>query len=289
MQPGFYQPELFANNLPRFIACSDDYANVVNLPRADALKRAHIAPNSRGLVWAMAFDIDRPEGGAAWIDADLPAPNWTAQNPKNGHAHLGYALAAPVSRSVFSRGCPQRYLARIQHAMTRALGADQAYTHFLTKTPGHARWRTIWGRQQPYDLDELRRALPEDLPLPKRIKAADAVGLGRNVTLFDGLRAWAYRSRRLYSRFEAFSEACLYQAQGLNVFAAPLPVSELRSTARSVAKWVWGADKGDFSAAGFAAVQAARGVRRGTQKKELAQARMAVLAAMQGEVFNENL
>ena len=266
MQPGFYQPELFANNLPRFIACSDDYANVVNLPRADAIKRAHIAPNSRGLVWAMAFDIDRPEGGAAWIDADLPAPNWTAQNPKNGHAHLGYALAAPVSRSVFSRGCPQRYLARIQHAMTRALGADQAYTHFLTKTPGHARWRTIWGRQKPYDLDELRRALPEDLPLPKRIKAADAVGVGRNVTLFDGLRAWAYRSRRLYSRFEAFSEACLYQAQGLNVFAAPLPVSELRSTARSVAKWVWGADKGDFSAAGFAAVQAARGTRSGTAR-----------------------
>ena len=257
MQPGFYQPDLFANNLPRFIACSDDYANVVNLPRADAIKRAHIAPNSRGLVWAMAFDIDRPEGGAAWIDADLPSPNWTAQNPKNGHAHLGYALLAPVSRSVFSRGCPQRYLARIQHAMTRALGADQAYTHFLTKTPGHARWRTIWGREQPYSLPELARALPEDLPLPKRIKTAEAVGLGRNVTLFDGLRAWAYRSRLDYSRFEAFSEACLYQAIALNVFAAPLPVSELRSTARSVAKWTWER----FSAAEFAAVQRQRQAR----------------------------
>ena len=141
--------------------------------------------------------------------------------------------------------------------MTRALGADQAYTHFLTKTPGHARWRTIWGREQPYSLPELARALPEDLPLPKRIKTAEAVGLGRNVTLFDGLRAWAYRSRRLYSRFEAFSEACLYQAQGLNVFAAPLPVSELRSTARSVAKWTWER----FSAAEFAAVQRQRQAR----------------------------
>ena len=151
--------------------------------------------------------------------------------------------------------------------MTRALGADQAYTHFLTKTPGHSRWRTIWGRQQPYGLDELRRALPEDLPLPKRIKAADAVGLGRNVTLFDGLRAWAYRARLEYSRFEAFSDACLYQAQGLNVFAAPLPFSELRSTARSVAKWVWSTDKGDFSADGFAAVQSARGVRSGASRR----------------------
>ena len=258
MQLEFYHPDLLANSLPRFIACTDDYANVVNLPRAEALKRAHIAPNSRGLVWALTFDIDRPEGGAAWIDADLPSPSWTTQNPRNGHAHLGYALTAPVSRSVFSRGCPQRYLARIQHAMTRALGADQSYTHFLTKTPGHARWRTIWGRQKPYGLVELRRALPEDLPLPKRIKAADAVGLGRNVTLFDGLRQWAYRARLEYSRFEAFSDACLYQAQALNVFAAPLPLSELRSTARSVAKWTWA----NFSEAQFAAVQRQRQARQ---------------------------
>ena len=259
----FYQPDLFAASLPRWLACTDNPADgVAMLPAEKALKRAHIAPNSRSLVWAMAFDIDRPEAGAAWLDADLPQPNWIAQNPKNGHAHLGYALLAPVSRSMLSKDCPQRYLARIQHAMTRALGADQAYTHFLTKTPGHARWRTIWGRQQPYDLDELRRALPEDLPLPKRIKAADAVGLGRNVTLFDGLRAWAYRSRRLYSRFEAFSEACLYQAQGLNVFAAPLPFSEVRSTARSVAKWTWA----NISSAGFSAVQAARGTRSGTAR-----------------------
>ena len=255
----FYQPDLFAASLPRWLACTDDPAQGVSmLPAEKALKRAHIAPNSRSLVWAMAFDIDRPEAGAAWLDADLPQPNWIAQNPKNGHAHLGYALLAPVSRSMLSKDCPQRYLARIQHAMTRALGADQAYTHFLTKTPGHARWRTIWGRQQPYDLDELRRALPEDLPLPKRIKAADAVGLGRNVTLFDGLRAWAYRSRRLYSRFEAFSEACLGHAQALNTFAAPLPFSEVRSTARSVAKWTWA----NISSAGFSAVQARRQARQ---------------------------
>ena len=82
----FYQPDLFAASLPRWLACTDDPAQGVSmLPAEKALKRAHIAPNSRGLVWAMAFDIDRPEGGAAWIDADLPAPNWTAQNPKNGH------------------------------------------------------------------------------------------------------------------------------------------------------------------------------------------------------------
>lgn len=147
--------------------------------------------------------------------------------------------------------------------MTRALGADQAYTHFLTKTPGHSRWRTIWGRQQPYGLDELRRALPEDLPLPRKISRREAVGFGRNVSLFDSLRAWAYRARLEYSRFEAFSEACLGHAQALNTFAAPLPFSEVRSTARSVAKWVWA----NFSESEFAAVQSARGVRSGASRR----------------------
>ena len=163
---------------------------------------------------------------------------------------------------MLSKDCPQRYMARIQHAMTEGLRADRAYTHFLTKTPGHARWRTIWGRQQPYGLDELRHALPENLPLLRKISRREAVGFGRNVSLFDSLRAWAYRARLEYSRFEAFSEACLGHAQALNTFAAPLPFSEVRSTARSVAKWTWA----NISSAGFSAVQAARGTRSGTAR-----------------------
>lgn len=258
MRTEFYQAEQFAQSLPTRLACCDQPTDgIERLPRSEAVKRAHIAPNSAKLVWTLAFDVDRSDGGAAWIDARLPSPNWTAQNPKNGHAHLGYALEAPVSRSLLSRGAPQRYLARIQHAMTQALGADQAYAHFLTKTPGHTRWRTIWGRQKPYGLDELARALPEDMPLPRKIRASEAVGLGRNVTLFDNLRAWAYRSRLQYSGFEAFSEACLAHAEGLNAFTAPLPFSEVKSTARSVAKWSWV----HITPAGFSEVQRKRQVR----------------------------
>lgn len=261
---GFYQPDLFAASLPRWLACTDHPADgITRLPAAEAIKRAHIAPNSRSLAWALTFDVDRPEAGAAWLDADLPQPNWIAQNPANGHAHLGYALLAPVSRSLLSRGCPQRYMARIQHAMTQGLRADRAYTHFLTKTPGHARWRTIWGRQQPYSLDELRRALPEDLPLPRKISRREAVGFGRNVSLFDSLRAWAYRARLEYSRFEAWQDACLCHAQALNTFAAPLPFSELRSTARSVAKWTWA----NISPAGFAERQAQRQARQAAKRQ----------------------
>ena len=261
---GFYQLDLFAASLPRWLACTDHPADgITRLPGAEALKRAHIAPNSRNLAWALTFDIDHPEAGAAWIDADLPQPNWIAQNTKNGHAHLGYALLVPVSRSLLSRGCPQRYMARIQHAMTEGLRADRAYTHFLTKTPGHARWRTIWGRQQPYGLDELRHALPENLPLPRKISRREAVGFGRNVSLFDSLRAWAYRARLEYSRFETWQDTCLRHAESLNTFAAPLPLSELRSTARSVAKWTWA----NISPAGFAERQAQRQARQAAKRQ----------------------
>lgn len=248
-----YQLSLFADNLPRWIACSDDLGAQVHLRREQALARAYIDPNPKNLVWAMVFDIDRPTAGAAWIDADLPQPNWICQNPLNGHAHLGYTLDAPVSRSLKSRASPQRYLARIQHGMTSRLDADRAYTHHLTKTPAHPRWRTLWGRGAPYALDELREYLGDNLPL--RIRRGEAVGEGRNVTLFDGLRFWAYRARLSYDTWPPWLDACLTRADALNAFACPLPWGEVKATAKSVAKWTWE----HITPEGFAARQAHRG------------------------------
>ncbi|WP_250145402.1 replication initiation protein, partial [Escherichia coli] len=39
----------------------------------------------------------------AWDAAGLPPPTWTAQNPENGHAHIAYALSAPVAKSDAAR------------------------------------------------------------------------------------------------------------------------------------------------------------------------------------------
>lgn len=235
-----YQFQLFNTSLPRFLSCTDELQNGVRtLPRPEALKRAYIDPNSRSLVWALVFDIDRPEAATAWQDApiDLPRPNWITQNPRNGHAHLGYALAAPVSRSLKSRSTPQRFLARIQHGMTSALDADRSYTHRLTKTPTHKKWRTFFERGEPYELGELRDYLGTDLPL--KIARLDAVGEGRNVTLFDGLRRWAYRSRTQFNNYEMWERACRSHADALNAFASPLPTREVHQVAKSVAKWTW--------------------------------------------------
>ena len=151
--------------------------------RQDALKYAHIAPNSRHLCWCLLFDIDRPAALFAAEDAGLPPPTWIAENPRNGHAHIAYLLTYPVPRSDAARLKPLRLLARIEHGIRAALAADAGYAAFLTKTPFHARWWTHEGPAEGYDFDYLREFLPQNLPLPKKKK--ELAGLGRNVRLFD--------------------------------------------------------------------------------------------------------
>lgn len=232
-----YQYDLFSSTLANHLNCSDDFGNVVCLPKKEAFKKPYIALNNRSFINHLVFDIDQPEAGAAWLDADFLQPTWVCQNPENGHAHLGYALAAPVSRTLAAKASPQRYLARIQQAMTERLGADRAYAHFLTKTPEHPKWRTIWGWQYPYTLDQLRDELPDNLPLAIRKKTA--VGEGRNVWLFDTLRLWAYKARLNYENYPSWLVACTKRAIGLNTFTSPLPINEINSTSRSVAKWTF--------------------------------------------------
>jgi hypothetical protein len=97
------------------------------------------------------------------------------------------------------------------------------YTHRLTKTPtippgahfGSALTPTSW---------ELRDYLGDRLPL--RIARLEAVGEGRNVTLFDGLRKWAYRARLGYSDWHLWERACRSHADALNAFASPLTTRE---------------------------------------------------------------
>lgn len=258
----YYQLDLLSSSVAPYLACSDNFGNVVRLPKEIAFKKPYIAPNNSSFINCLLFDIDRHDAGAAWIDNDLAIPNWICQNPENGHAHYGYLLEKPVSRTFKAREAPQRYLARIQQAMTVKLGADTGYSHFLTKTPNHSAHRTIWGRFKPYSLDELRNALDDDLPLKLELKTA--VGEGRNVTLFDSLRGWAYRERLKHKNFDSWLTACLKQAQMLNAFSCPLPYSEIKSTAKSVAKWTWQ----NFNHKSFADIQRKR-VQKRWQKSNL--------------------
>lgn len=250
---------IFQNRLPRRPYCSDDLTRgVVVRPAASALRYRHLQPNAPLEVGWLLFDVDIPGAAFAWEQANLPAPTVTVVNPANAHAHLFYGLTTPVCMSDAARDAPIRFAAAVQAAFRAKLGADPAYVGLVAKNPLHAAWRTLWV-QHLYDLGELA----EYVDLLRRRPQREALGLGRNCTLFDELRGWAYQWVRTYRRNGASADewrrAVLGQAERLNVFAEPLPFAEVKVAAKSVAIWVWR----HFSDANYSALQSARGKRGG--------------------------
>lgn len=134
-----------------------------------------------------------------------------AVNPGNAHAHLVWGLTAPVLvDSPDMRQGPLRYLCAVEAAYRVALGADAGYTGLLTKNPAHARWRTLRGPQMAYELGELAEYVDLSKHIPKGRKVEE-VGVGRNVTVFDRLRRWAYVAIRRHREHRNF---VLWQAEG---------------------------------------------------------------------------
>ena len=90
------------------------------------------------------------------------------------------------------------------------------------------------------------------------------------MTVFDNVREWAYSAVRAYWRpngYEAWADAVRAACESANAFGreqgGPLPVSEIKATAKSIARWVWNR----FTPAGFSQVQAHRGAKGGKVSK----------------------
>lgn len=258
----------FRDTAPRRAFCTDYPRDGQYMrPRSVALLHRHIQPNTSGLVRWLVFDIDRSDAAYRWQDVNACPPSLVMVNPANGHAHFAYALQAPVPRTEISRIRPLQYLSAIEEGTRRRLGADPGYSGGLIKTPGHPAWRTL-SFGGVYSLSELAEWCDLPSPLEMRRMAAnqDYAGLGRNCTLFEHVRKQAYQDVRKFWRpggYEAFRDHCLVLAESLNRFTQPLPQSEIRSIARSIAKWVWQR----FNPAEFRAIQARRGSRKGASKR----------------------
>jgi hypothetical protein len=195
---------------------------------------------------ALRFDVDSEGAGAAWIEAELPAPNLVVVNPDNGHAHLIYLLGAWV-RTDFgdpSRLRVVRYAAAIERAYAAALGADRAYTGRFHHNPFSDAYITKIGRQAPYSLAELAQYV--DLNSPST-KAVAPQGIGRNVEIFDRLRRWAYTAvadwkigtREAWDRVVFERAAQIAGDVGADSPRGPLPENEVGHIVKSVARWVW--------------------------------------------------
>ena len=239
----------FFNNLAYKPYCADDLLYGLQIrPKKTAISMQYIQGNQPCMIHYFFFDIDRAEAVMAWHDANLPMPYWTAQTLKNGHAHICYKLEIPLCTSELASQKAISYAAKIQAGLANKLGADVGYSHLITKNPFHPDWRTTFWTERAYTLDYLA----DFVELPKKLsKKQEVSGLGRNCTLFDTVRKWAYTAVRDYLHHHSsltWEKAVLTHLEALNgEFQEPLPYSEIKATAKSIANYCWR----KFSHAGF--------------------------------------
>ena len=263
--------ELFHETIPYRPRCTDDkHLGQYYQPKDKALQHRLIQPNTDGRIVWVCFDVDRRGAALDWDDRGAPPPTLVMENPANHHAHLAYALEAPVSKTEAARPKPLLYLASVQEGIRRAIGGDVGYSGGLVKTPGHEAWRTQ-SYAGTYALGDLAEwvTLPSPAEVLKKARDPDYAGLGRNCLLFEMLRAYGYKAVRKYWRpdgFELFAKDMEGHACDLAIANSPrdpLPEKEARAVAKSQARWIWR----NFSPSGFRAYQSAVGARKGMEKR----------------------
>jgi hypothetical protein len=242
-----HQPDLFAQERwPRRPYCTDDLEAGLRIRSLkQALTKRYIQANPPHLrVWSL-YDIDRPGGGLAWEDANLPPPSWATVNKANGHAHLAYGLRVPVlTASMEARQAPLRYLNAVEAAFRAALGGDDGFSGLITKNPAHPLWWTLKGPELAYELGDLAEWVDLDRFKARQGIKVTEVGLGRNVTVFDFVRLWAYKKvseyKNLKGGFVLWQAAVYDRCLDRNAdFAIPMDHREAYHISKSVAKWTW--------------------------------------------------
>ncbi len=239
------QLKLFESALPRKPYCTDELqSGLLIRAKGHAVRKRYVQHNEPNSMLWLAFDIDRPTHPEEAYEMGLPVPNVWIQNPVNRHAHLLYSLSVPVHLNPDSSPKAQRFAAAVDVAMTLKLEADAGYAGLICKNPLHKHWNTIALNDDSYDLGYLADFVDLDFAKDQR-KNLPAIGLGRNVTLFDRTREWAYkaiRSHRGDRQYQGWIDAVLLRAAEYNDFTTPLAMSEVKATAVSIAKWVWARD-----------------------------------------------
>lgn len=233
----------FYEKLPYKPYCTDDFSTGLKIrPKKTAIQMPYLQHNPPCLISSLIFDLDRQDAYFAWFDANLPTPHWIAKNRANGHAHIGYMLAVPVCTTHRAKQSIIEYAAKIEQAYSLALGADRGYSGLISKNPCHNAWENHIFDVQPYDLNYLADFV-ELQELKKDLK--EVSGLGRNCIMFDTVRFWAYKAIRAHrgSTFDIWLGEVLEQCQNANsAFIEPLPYSEVKATAKSIARYCWKKD-----------------------------------------------
>ena len=258
--------------LPRRpLATDDPTTGLTRTSRTQALDRRLIETNPTALTSLLAVDVDHPDAliRALWDRADW-LPTVITENPGNGHAHAIWALTAPVATTEYAHRRPLALAAAVTEGLRRSVDGDPSYGGLITKNPLNQDWIAHWVTNHTYGLKELAGHLDDaDLMPPaswRRARRRNPIGLGRNCTIFETARTWAYReARHHWGDPDGLHRAIATTVRDLNAgFSDPLPSSETRAIATSIHKWIttksriWKDGPATYEAI-FITIQSARG------------------------------
>lgn len=243
-----------------------------HMSRSRALELPYLESNPLVMRSLIITDRDASDADHAAELAGLPEPSYVALNPHTQAGHIVYGLKTPVCLSDAARRRPVNLLARIEHGMNTALDGDASYGGRITKNPLNAEHVTLWG-EALYSLHELAKVLDDIKALPTAgnpRKTVQTSVVGRNCSLFDITRRWAYRGiasywkapaaeweRAVYAHATEVNETVI----GNDFSTGPLSWVEVTHIARSIARWT----RRNFSPEEFSRIQAERGRRRAAQ------------------------
>lgn len=280
--------------LPLWPLASDDLrAGIYRGSRNDALRRRYIEANPQAMSNLLVVDIDKEDAllRSIW-DRDGWRPNAVVENPANGHAHAVWALKEPITRTEYARRKPLAYAASVTEGLRRSVDGDKSYSGLMTKNPENDHWNASWWTDTLYTLPQLEEHLAGNdfMPPPswRRTRRKNPVGLGRNCTIFETARTWAYRElRHHFGDSHGFYNAVSWQVHELNSeFSEPLPVNEARQIATSIHKWIttrsrmWTDGPAVYEAT-FSTIQAARGRKSGEKRRSAAEERRKLILESQ--------
>lgn len=232
----------FVNRLSNKPYCSNDLDYGLQIRNKEtALARKYIQANTPWNLSWLCFDIDYPcVLETTFKEKTLPTPNFMIVNPKNHHSHLLYGIDKMVHLTDNASIDPIRYAHAVEIALRDELKADIGYTGLIIKNPQHEHWITTELNQNLWGLGELAQYLTLPNKIPKKELS---IGLGRNCTLFEIGRYFAYSevlSYKITSNKDCFYNAVLNHLEQHNrSFPVPLQFSEYKAIAKSISNWTW--------------------------------------------------
>jgi hypothetical protein len=251
----------FSEYLPEKPYCADDLKHGLKVrPKSQAEKCCYIQYNPITKAHWLVFDIDTDEISAndLWSKGlkNIPTPNMSVENQHNFRRHEFYLIDPAVYKLQQAREKPLKLAASVDRGLTILLNADPSYSKLIAKNPLSDHFEvTVW-HEKEYGLLELLEYIPKNI-LKTRIKPKDEVGLGRNCTIFDKSRQFAYQTWRKQGFSDdnsLFNKVYQFSMNLNSEFLAPLGGTEVKSITKSICRWT----AKNMSAGEFSGIQKKR-------------------------------